>query len=196
MVLEAWVLLDAIKANMDERRYELATLRPLSGQCLSDFVVAHGFVDKSQEPVREIVLEQRSADSTRSTPSADPAEQVAADATAVDEEDLQRLRDLGLTEIMDVVLHGQPPARSSPRRRFRTGSRNRPTRAMVDPEPAKCSLPAGRSPSCRSANRSPRGATARRRRRHRARSRPPRASTRSKSPRRPLSRRRRRRSRR
>jgi uncharacterized peroxidase-related enzyme len=109
-VLEAWAgLLRAIKANMDERRYELATLAAAQWLGSSYCSLAHGsvLIEKFQAPVREIVLDRRSADLDEVDVAVmDLAEQVAADATAVDGSDLQRLRDLGLSdpEIMDVVL--------------------------------------------------------------------------------------------
>jgi len=109
-VLAAWgQLLGAIKANMDERRYELATLAAARRLRSSYCSLAHGsvLIDKFQEPVREIALDRRSAGlSEVDVAVMDLAEQVAADATALEDSDLQRLRDLGLsdTEIMDVVL--------------------------------------------------------------------------------------------
>ena len=109
-VLEAWgQLLGSIKANMDERRYELATLAAARRLRSSYCSLAHGsvLIDKFDEPVREIALDRRSAGlDAVDIAVMDLAEQVAADATAVDDGDLQHLRDLGLSdpEIMDVVL--------------------------------------------------------------------------------------------
>jgi uncharacterized peroxidase-related enzyme len=109
-VYAAWgQLLTAIKADMDERRYELATLAAARRLRSSYCSLAHGTVlmERFGEPVREIALDRRSAGLDEVDIAVmDFAEQVVADAAAIDEADLQRLRDLGLsdTEIMDVAL--------------------------------------------------------------------------------------------
>ena len=109
-VLAAWGdLLGAIKANMDLRRYELATLaaarRLRSGYC----ALAHGSVlaEEFGEPVREIARDHRAAGLDEVDVAVmDLAERVVDDASSIDVADLQRLRDLGLSdaEVMDVVL--------------------------------------------------------------------------------------------
>ena len=69
-VLAAWVQLNtAIKAGMDLRRYELATLAAARRLRSSYCCLAHGTVLLEQfgEPVREIALDHRAAGSTRST---------------------------------------------------------------------------------------------------------------------------------
>ena len=109
-VYKAWVELNsAIKAGMDLRRYELATLAAARRLRSSYCCLAHGTVlrDRFGEPVREIVLDHRAAGLDEVDVAVmDLAEQVVDDAGSVDDGDLQRLRDLGLseTEIMDVVL--------------------------------------------------------------------------------------------
>jgi len=109
-VLAAWKqLLGAIKANMDVRRYELTTLAAARRLRSSYCALAHGkvLVEQFAEPVREIALDRRSAGLDEVDLAVmDLAEQVVDDASAIDDADLERLRDLGLTdaEIMDVVL--------------------------------------------------------------------------------------------
>ena len=109
-VYEAWGQLNgAIKAGMDLRRYELATLAAARRLRSSYCCLAHGKVLLEQfgEPVREIALDHRAAGLDEVDVAVmDLAERVVDDATSIDETDLQRLRDLGLseTEIMDVVL--------------------------------------------------------------------------------------------
>jgi len=109
-VYAAWVQLNgAIKARMDLRRYELATLAAARRLRSSYCCLAHGSVLASQfgEPVRDIVLDRRAAGLDEIDVAVmDLAERVVADATSIGDADLQPLRDLGLTqtEIMDVVL--------------------------------------------------------------------------------------------
>jgi uncharacterized peroxidase-related enzyme len=109
-VLAAWVQLNtAIKANMDLRRYELATLAAARRLRSSYCSLMHGRVLLEQfgEPVREIALDRRTAGlDDVDVAVMDLAEKVVVDATSIDERDLQPLRDLGLSEpeIMDVVL--------------------------------------------------------------------------------------------
>ena len=109
-VLAAWVQLNtAIKANMDLRRYELATLAAARRLRSSYCSLMHGRVLLEQfgEPVREIALDRRTAGlDDVDVAVMDLAEKVVVDATSIDERDLQPLRDLGMSEpeIMDVVL--------------------------------------------------------------------------------------------
>jgi uncharacterized peroxidase-related enzyme len=109
-VLEAWVALNtAIKANMDLRRYELATLAAARRLKSSYCCLAHGtvLIEQFDEPVREIALDHRSAGlDPVDVAVMDLAEKVVDDAASIDEADLQPLRDLGLTdtEINDVVI--------------------------------------------------------------------------------------------
>jgi len=109
-VYAAWVQLNgAVKAGMDLRRYELATLAAAQRLRSSYCCLAHGSVLASQfgEPVRDIVLDRRAAGLDEVDVAVmDLAERVVADATSIGDADLQPLRDLGLTqtEIMDVVL--------------------------------------------------------------------------------------------
>ena len=109
-VLAAWGQLNgAIKAGMDLRRYELATLAAARQLRSSYCALAHGTVLKERfgEPVREIALDHHAAGLDEVDVAVmDLAERVVDDATSIGDADLQRLRDLGLsdTEIMDVVL--------------------------------------------------------------------------------------------
>lgn len=109
-VYAAWQQLNAaIKAGMDLRRYELATLAAAQRLRSSYCSLAHGTVlrDRFDEPVRAIALDRRTAGlSDVDLAVMDLAERVVDDATSIGETDLQPLRDLGLseTDIMDVVL--------------------------------------------------------------------------------------------
>jgi len=109
-VYAAWQQLNgAIKAGMDLRRYELATLAAARRLRSSYCSLAHGTVlrERFGEPVREIALDRRTAGlSDVDVAVMDLAERVVDDATSIGDSDLQRLRDLGLSngEIMDVVL--------------------------------------------------------------------------------------------
>lgn len=109
-VLAAWRELNgAIKAGMDLRRYELATLAAARRLRSSYCCLAHGKVllESFGEPVREIALDHRAARLDETDIAVmDLAERVVDDASSIEDADLQRLRDLGLseTDIMDVVL--------------------------------------------------------------------------------------------
>ena len=109
-VLAAWVQLNtAIKANMDLRRYELATLAAARKLRSSYCSLMHGRVlyEDFGEPVREIALDRGTAGLDEVDVAVmDLAEKVVVDATSIDDRDLQPLRDLGLSEaeIADVVL--------------------------------------------------------------------------------------------
>ena len=109
-VYEAWQQLNgAIKAQMDLRRYELATLAAARRLRSSYCCLAHGTVlaERFGEPVARIAADHRAAGLDEIDVAVmDLAEQVADDAASVGAADLQRLRDLGLSqeEIMDVIL--------------------------------------------------------------------------------------------
>jgi alkylhydroperoxidase family enzyme len=109
-VYAAWGELNgAIKAGMDLRRYELATLAAARRLRSSYCCLAHGSVlrERFDEPVQAIALDHRAAGlDAVDVAVMDLAERVVDDATAIEDSDLQQLRDLGLgeTEIMDVVL--------------------------------------------------------------------------------------------
>jgi alkylhydroperoxidase family enzyme len=99
----------AIKAEMDLRRYELATLAAARSLGSSYCCLAHGRVlaERFAEPVREIVLDRRAAGLDEVDLAVmDLAEQVVDDATSIGDEQLARLRELGLPEqeIRGVVL--------------------------------------------------------------------------------------------
>ena len=108
-VYAAWVQLNtAIKANMDLRRYELATLAAAQRLRSSYCSLAHGRVlqEKLGEPVLAILHDRAGTLSEVDVAVMELAERVVEDATSIGERDLARLRELGLTddEIMDVVL--------------------------------------------------------------------------------------------
>ena len=109
-VYAAWGQLNsAIKAGMDLRRYELVTLAAARRLRSSYCCLAHGTVlhERFGEPVLDIALDHRTAGLDEIDVAVmDLAERVVDNATTIGEADLQRLRDLGLseTEIMDVVL--------------------------------------------------------------------------------------------
>jgi uncharacterized peroxidase-related enzyme len=109
-VYAAWGrLITAIKAGMDPRRYELATLAAARRLRSSYCCLAHGSVLQEElgEPVLEIALDHRTAGlDDVAVAVMDLAERVVDDASSMGDADVQRLRDLGLSEaeIMDVIL--------------------------------------------------------------------------------------------
>lgn len=111
-VYAAWQALSAaIKADMDLRRYELATVAAARRLRSSYCMLAHGTVlaDRFLEPdtVRALAADHGTAGLERVDVAVmDLAEKVAADATSVTEEDIDRLRFVGLSDadILDVVL--------------------------------------------------------------------------------------------
>jgi alkylhydroperoxidase family enzyme len=109
-VYAAWAQLNgAIKASMDLRRYELATLAAARRLRSSYCALAHGSVllERFGEAVHAIALDYRAAGlDPIDVAVMDLAERVVDNATSIGDTDLQRLRDLGLTddEIMGVVL--------------------------------------------------------------------------------------------
>jgi alkylhydroperoxidase family enzyme len=109
-VYAAWVqLIGAIKEPMDRRRYELVTLAAARRLRSSYCSLAHGRVllERFHEPVRDIARDHHAAGLDEVDVAVmDLAERVVDDATSIEDADLQRLRDLGLSEaeIIDVVL--------------------------------------------------------------------------------------------
>jgi uncharacterized peroxidase-related enzyme len=111
-VYAAWRQLNgAIKANMDLRRYELATVAAAKRLRSSYCTLAHGSIllDKFLSPdgVRAIVEDHDAAElDAVDAAVVDLAGKVALDATSVTQADVDRLRSLGLTdaEVLDVVL--------------------------------------------------------------------------------------------
>jgi uncharacterized peroxidase-related enzyme len=106
-VYRAWQQLNgAIKAAGDLRRYELATLAAARRLRSSYCSLAHGRILAEQffdsGAVRALPEGLDAADAA----VMELAEKVAADATSVSPEDVERLRRLGLedAEILDVVL--------------------------------------------------------------------------------------------
>ncbi len=110
-VYEAWAQLNgAVRANMDLRRYELATLAAAQALRSSYCSLAHGLVLRDKvldEEELALAIKGEPKDQTeREVMSL--ARQVALDATKVEESDLDSLRALGLgdDEIFDVILTG------------------------------------------------------------------------------------------
>ncbi len=109
-VYAAWAQLNgAIKAGMDLRRYELATLAAARRLRSSYCCLAHGSVllERFGEPVAAIARDHHTAGLDEIDVAVmDLAERVVDDATSIGDDDLRHLRELGLseTEIMDVVL--------------------------------------------------------------------------------------------
>jgi uncharacterized peroxidase-related enzyme len=111
-VYRAWQQLNgAIKASMDLRSYELATLAAARSLRSSYCALAHGSVLASQfyEParVRDIAVDHHDAGLDEVDMAVmDLAEKVVDDATSVTDDDIGRLRALGLSdgEIVSVVL--------------------------------------------------------------------------------------------
>jgi uncharacterized peroxidase-related enzyme len=111
-VYAAWRGLNAsIKAGMDLRRYELATVAAAGRLRSSYCMLAHGtiladrFLDA--ETVRAVVADRATSGLDAADVAVmDLAEKVADDATAVTQADIDRLRSLGLpdAEILGVVL--------------------------------------------------------------------------------------------
>jgi uncharacterized peroxidase-related enzyme len=111
-VYAAWRQLNgAVKANMDLRRYELATIAAARRLRSSYCTLAHGtvllekFLDRGS--LEAVVRDHTDAGlDPVDVALMDLAAKVAADATAVTQQDIDRLRGLGLAdvEILDVVL--------------------------------------------------------------------------------------------
>jgi uncharacterized peroxidase-related enzyme len=110
-VYAAWRGLNAeIKAGMDLRRYELATIAAARRLRSSYCTLAHGsvLIDKFLEAdaLASIVADHRAAGlDPVDVAVMDLADKVADDATAVGQADIDRLRSLGLAdaEIFDVI---------------------------------------------------------------------------------------------
>ncbi len=112
-VYAAWRQLNgSVKANMDLRRYELATLAAARRVRSSYCALAHGSVVLnndflSPEGVRAVIDGQESPELDAVDAAViELADKVALDATSVTEADVDTLRSLGLSdaEILDVVL--------------------------------------------------------------------------------------------
>src|SRR5690348_3311576 len=108
-VYAAWRgLVGAVTANMDLRRYELATFAAAQRLRSTYCSIMHGNVLRNDlgEDVLALVNDREASLDAVDLAVMDFAERVVVDATSITEGDLQRLRDLGLSdaEIMDVVL--------------------------------------------------------------------------------------------
>jgi uncharacterized peroxidase-related enzyme len=101
-----------VKRGMDARRYELASVAAARRLRCSYCALAHGTVMLDRGMLEADALEtavgDRLGDGLDATDAAvmELADQIAADATAVTPEHMDRLRSLGLTdtEIFDVVM--------------------------------------------------------------------------------------------
>jgi uncharacterized peroxidase-related enzyme len=111
-VYRAWrTLVTEVMSNMDERRYELATLAAARRLRSTYCMLAHGSVlTQKFFTADEVTTIARDPEEAGLEPVdlavMELADQVADDATAVTREDVERLRGLGLSdaEILDVVL--------------------------------------------------------------------------------------------
>ena len=111
-VYAAWRQLNgAIKANMDLRRYELATVAAASRLRSSYCALAHGSILSERfmgpEGVRAVVGDHDAVElDAVDAAVVDLADKVALDATTVTQADVDSLRAFGLTDsdILDVVL--------------------------------------------------------------------------------------------
>src|SRR5947209_5028910 len=111
-VYAAWVQLNsAIKARMDLRRYELATLAAARRLRSSYCALSHGSVLLDQfvdaEDLQAIMADDRSAGlEPVDIAVMDLAGKVVTDATAVTDADIAHLRELGLSDsdVFDVVV--------------------------------------------------------------------------------------------
>ncbi|MDX1659357.1 MAG: carboxymuconolactone decarboxylase family protein [Nitriliruptorales bacterium] len=110
-VWEAWrSLIGAVVADMDRRRYELATLAAAQELRSSYCSLAHGKILRdrfmSADELQTVVRDRENAGLDEVDVAVmDLAEKVAADAYSVTQADIDRLRDLGLDdeEIAEVV---------------------------------------------------------------------------------------------
>jgi alkylhydroperoxidase family enzyme len=108
-VFAAWRgLVGAIRETMELRRYELATFAAAQRLRSTYCSIMHGNVLRNEvgEDVLAIVNDRGAVLDEVDLAVMDLAERVVDDATSITQADLQRLRDLGLTdgEIRDVVL--------------------------------------------------------------------------------------------
>ena len=108
-VYAAWRgLVGAIVENMELRRYELATFAAAQRLRSTYCSIMHGNILRDQvgEDILAIVNDREGTLDAVDLAVMDLAERVVVDATSITQDDLQRLRDLGLSdaEIMDVVL--------------------------------------------------------------------------------------------
>lgn len=108
-VYDAWAkLIGAIRANMDLRRYELATLAAAQALSSSYCSLAHGLVLKEkvfdETELTKVVNGDASEEADRAVMAL--ARKVAIDASRITEADIAPLRQLGFAdeEIFDVVL--------------------------------------------------------------------------------------------
>ncbi|MBP6015538.1 MAG: peroxidase-related enzyme [Candidatus Promineofilum sp.] len=110
-VMEAWIQLQAsIKSNMDARRFELVTLATARALKSSYCMLAHGSILRQKfyapEQLTAIAKDYQTADLTPAEVAMMAfAEQIARDATAITQEDVDALREHGFSdpEIFDIT---------------------------------------------------------------------------------------------
>jgi uncharacterized peroxidase-related enzyme len=111
-VYQAWgELVGSIRANMDPRRYELATIAAARRLRSTYCMLAHGKVLMdglvASEAMRAIAVDHHSAGLDEIDVAVmDFADKIVTDAASVTQGDVDRLRELGLTdlEVLDVAL--------------------------------------------------------------------------------------------
>ncbi|MFQ5966694.1 MAG: carboxymuconolactone decarboxylase family protein [Acidimicrobiia bacterium] len=111
-VYDAWGhLITAIRAGMDRRRYELATVAAAQQLRSSYCTMAHSRVLRARfydtETVRDIVIDRNAAGLDEvDLAIMNFAERVVVDAASITEEDIKALKEVGLSdgEILDVAL--------------------------------------------------------------------------------------------
>jgi uncharacterized peroxidase-related enzyme len=112
LAYRAWAgLIQSIRKGMDRRRYELASVGAAKQLGSTYCSLAHGFILDEDYFDTEEVIKIVSGEVSSVLPDVDSgivefAAKVAADATTVTQEDIDRLRALGLSdgEIFEVVL--------------------------------------------------------------------------------------------
>ena len=111
-VYDAWRrLVGSITQTLDRRRYELVTLAAARRLRSSYCMLAHGTILREEffddDAVRRLVFDHRTAGlDPVDVAVMDFAEKVAGDASAITDDDVERLRQLGLSddEVLDVAL--------------------------------------------------------------------------------------------
>jgi uncharacterized peroxidase-related enzyme len=110
-VYAAWRgLIGAVKAEMDPRRFELASVAAARALGCSYCMLAHGAVlareHMDADDVRRLAVGEPAGLTPLDVAVMELAAKVATDATAVTQDDVDGLRELGLpdAEVLDVVL--------------------------------------------------------------------------------------------
>ena len=110
-VYAAWRgLIGAVRAEMDPRRYELASVAAARALDCTYCMLAHGSVlareHMDADAVRRLALGEDAGLTPAEIAVGDLAAKVATDATSVTQADVDRLREHGLSdaEVLDVIL--------------------------------------------------------------------------------------------